>query len=153
MQVRLVDPAEGPQVGPQCRAGAFTGVAMDFASTITIMIARPFANPVANRGMGRVTPAVALPFVRVQLRPVSRNGFGDERLARPPVRVVTHPKTLLACLARDDAKDGGAIIGEGAMAFVLIGPSAWRVVRGAMGRAFFPRRFGTIHPPRRRCQA
>ena len=41
MQVLLVDPPEGTQVGPKYRAGAFTGVAMDFAMAITITITRP----------------------------------------------------------------------------------------------------------------
>jgi hypothetical protein len=121
------------------------------AAAITIAIARPCIHAVADRRLKRMTPIVALPRIGAATR--ARNWD----ICRDPVvtgvfgRVVADPNTALACLARDDADDWGAIVGEGAVAFALIGPSAWRVVRVAMGRAFFPRRFGTIHPPRRRC--
>jgi hypothetical protein len=62
---------------------------MDFALAITIT--RPFAYTVANRGMGWMTTSVALPFVRVQLRAVSPNVFGDERLARVAGNLVIMP--------------------------------------------------------------
>ena len=128
-----MDTPEGTHVGPKSRACSLTGVAMDVALAITIIIARPFVDPMANRGMGWVATAVARPFVRVQRRAVSQNGCGDERLASPPVRVVAHPKMLLARLARDDPDDRGPIVGRGAVAFALMGMSAWRVARVAMG--------------------
>jgi hypothetical protein len=94
-----VDPTEGPQVGTQCCSCPFAGVAMDLALAITIIIPGPFAYTVANRGMRWMTAPVALPFVGVQPRAASRNGFGDEGAARPRVRVVSHPKALLARVA------------------------------------------------------
>jgi hypothetical protein len=51
MQVLLVVAPEGPHVGPKCRTCSLTGVAMDFALAITIIIARPFVDPMANSGM------------------------------------------------------------------------------------------------------
>jgi hypothetical protein len=41
MQGLRVDTPEGPQVSPKCRACSLTGVAMDFALAIPIIIARP----------------------------------------------------------------------------------------------------------------
>jgi hypothetical protein len=124
---------------------------MDFALTITIVIPRPFAYPVAHRDMGWMATPIALPFVGVQLRAASWNVFGDEGTARPRVRVVAHPKALLARVARDHTDDRGPIVGISAVAFALIGASAWRVAGIVMGRAFFPPRFGTARLPQRRC--
>jgi hypothetical protein len=72
MQVLLVDAPEGTEVRAERRASAFAGVAMDFAWAVTLIITRPFVHTMANRGMGWVTPAVALPFVVVQPRAVIR---------------------------------------------------------------------------------
>jgi hypothetical protein len=74
--------------------------------------------------MGWMTAPVALPCVGVQPRAASPHVFGDEGTARPRVRVVAHPKALLARVARDDADDGGPIVGVGPVAFALIGASA-----------------------------
>jgi hypothetical protein len=112
---------------------------MDFALAITI-IARLFVYPMANRGMGWVTTVIALPFVRVQLRAVSQRVFGDEHLTSPPVRVVAQPQVRLARLTRDGTDDRATIVGRGAGAFALIGTSAWRVAKVAVGR-FFPPAF------------
>jgi hypothetical protein len=78
MQVLLMDTPEGPQVRPECRTCPFAGVAMDLAVAIAVIIAGPFMRTVTYRGMGWMTPLVALPFVRVQLRAASWNVFGDE---------------------------------------------------------------------------
>jgi hypothetical protein len=124
---------------------------MHCALALTLISARPFMDPMANRGMGWVATSLARPFVRVQLHAVSPNGVGEERLARPPVRLVAPPKPRLVCLAPDTAQDWRASVGAGAVALALLGPSAWRVVRVAMGRAFFPPHVGTARRPRRRC--
>ena len=140
MQVLLVDPAEGTQIGAERRSCPFTGVAVDLASAVPIIIIPgPFVDAVADRGMGWMTPPVALPFIDIQLRAASRKVFDDESMTSPPIRVVAHPKTLLTRLTRDDTDDRGPIVGVGAVAFALIGASAGRVIRVAMGRAFFPR--------------
>jgi hypothetical protein len=151
MQVWLVHTPEGAPGGPQCRARALTGMAMAFAWAIALLIARPCVDPMANRGMGWMTAAVALPRIRVQRRAVSQPVVGDECLARPPVCLVAHPKARLARLAREDPDDRGPIVRSGAVALALMGPSAWRVARVAMGRAFCPPRCGTARLPQRRC--
>ena len=150
MQVLLVHAPEGTQIGTKRRTRSLTGVAMHFTLAITIIIPRPFVYAMADGGMGWMTAPVALPFVGVQPRTASRKVFGDEGTARPRVRVVAHPQALLARVARDDADDGGPIVGIGAVAFALIGASTWRVTGIAMGRAFFPPRSGTVRPPQTR---
>ena len=82
-----------PQKRAQPCTRSFAGVAVDLALAIPIIIARPFADTVAHRGMGWMTAAVALPFVCVQLRAVSRNVLGDERLARSACPRGHPPKT------------------------------------------------------------
>jgi hypothetical protein len=151
MQVLLMDTPEGPQICPECRTYPLAGVTMHLAAAITIIITRPFVHTVAHRGMDWMTPSVALPFVRVQLRAVSRNVFGDECLASPSIRMVAHPQALLARLARDDTDDRGPIVGIGAMSFAFIGAPPGRIQGVAMRRAFFPPRFGTTRSPQRWC--
>ena len=68
------------------------------------------------------------------------------------VRMVADPPALRARVARDDADEGGTIVGIGAVPFALMGALAWRVSGIAMGRAFFPLRSGTARLPRRRCR-
>src|SRR5919198_758940 len=126
MQVLLVDTPEGTQVGTKRRTRSLTGVAMHFTSAIAIVIPRPFAYTMADRGMGWMTATVALPCVGVQPRATSGNVFSDERTARSRVRVVAPPEALLARVARHDADDGGPIIGIGAVASPVIGTSTWR---------------------------
>jgi hypothetical protein len=152
IEVLLVDTPESTQIGAKCRTCSLTGIAMHFASAIPIIIPCPFVDAVADRGMGWMTVPVALPLISIQPRAASRKVFDDESMTSPPVRVVAHPKTLLARLARDDTDDGGPIVSVSAVAFALIGTSAWRVVGITMRCAFFPPRSGTAHLPRRQCQ-
>jgi hypothetical protein len=153
MQILLVNTSESTQVGPKRRTRSLAGVAMHFASAIVIIIPRPFVDAVADRGMSWMTAAVALPFVGVQPRAARWNTVGDERAASPCVGVVTHPKALLACVPRNDADNRGPIVGIGAMALALIGPSTWRVTGIAMGRAFFPPRSGRVRRPQTPCRS
>src|SRR5262245_29608462 len=85
-----------PQIGAERRPGPFTGVAVDLASAVPIIIAGPFVDPMADGGMGWMTTVIALPFIGVQDRVLPRNILGDEVGAGALVRVVTHPKTLLS---------------------------------------------------------
>jgi len=62
-----MDPPEGTQGGPKCRAGAFTGVAMHFAAAIPVIIPRPLVHAVAHGGMGSMATPIALPFIGLQL--------------------------------------------------------------------------------------
>jgi hypothetical protein len=153
MQILLVNTSESTQVGTKRRTRSFAGVAMHFASAIAIIISRPFVDAVADRGMGWMTAPVALPFVGVQPRALRWNIFGNERAARSCVRVVAHPKALLARVPRDDADDGGPIVGIGAVSPALIGASTWWVTGIAMGRAFFPPRSGRVRQPQTPCRS
>jgi hypothetical protein len=135
------------------RASPFTAVTMDFALAITVIIPRPFVHPMVDGGMGWMTAPVTLPFVGAQPRVASGNVFSDEGTARSRIRVVTHPPALLARLARDEADDGGPIVGRGAVALALIGPSPWRVTGIAMGGAVFPPRSGAVRQPHTRGRA
>jgi hypothetical protein len=65
MQVLLVDPAEGAQVGPQCCARPFTGVAVHFTSAIAIIIPRSLMDAMADCRMGWMTPSVTLPLISI----------------------------------------------------------------------------------------
>ena len=152
MQVLLVDTSEGTEIRPERRAHSFTTIAVDFTAAITIVIPGPFAGTMAHGGVGGVAAMIALPLVRIEPRAVGRNVVGNQLVAGPRVRVITHPETLLPRLPRDHADDGGPIVAVCTMSFTLIGAPPWRVGGIAMGRAFFPLRSGTAHPPRRRCQ-
>src|SRR5262249_15632241 len=138
---------------PKRCARPLTGVAVHFPPAVPIIIPRPFVDTMADRGMGGMTAPVALPFVGIQLRAASRQVFGDEGTARPRVRVIARPTALLARVARDDADNRRTIVGIGAVAFALIGASAWRGVRIAMGRAVFPPRSGTVRRPQTPCRS
>ena len=153
MQVLFVDTPEGTQIGPECRAHSPASVAMDLALTITIVIPRPFAHPVGNRGMARMAPPITLPFIGIEQCAAGRHTVSNKVVAGLPVRMVADPPALLSCVARDDADDGGTIVGIGTVPFALIGVPAWRIVGVAMRRAFFPPRSGTVRPPQRRCRA
>jgi hypothetical protein len=151
MRMPLVDTPKGPHGGPKRRTRALPGVALALALTISIGIPRPFAYPRADRALAwRATP-IALPPVGGQRRAASRDGVGDAGAARPWVRGVARPKPRLARLTRDDPEDRGPIVGVGAVAVALMGASAGRGARTAMGRACFPRRFGPARRPQRRC--
>jgi hypothetical protein len=138
MQGLFVDTPEGPQVGTKRRPRPRTGVAMDPALAVTVVIARPFAHPVGNRGMARMATSITLPCIGIE--PCARGGHvvGHEGVAGWPVRMVADPPALLACVARDDADHGGTIVGRGAVPFLLArrrGGSAG----SRWGVLFFPR--------------
>jgi hypothetical protein len=139
MQVWLVDTFEGTQVGTQRRARPLAGVAMDLALAITMIIPRPFAHPMGNRGMARLAAAITLPFVGIEPCAVQGHMVDKEIVAGLPVRVVADPQVLLAHLVRDDTDDGRTIVGIGAVPFALIGTPPGRISGVAMRRAFFHR--------------
>jgi hypothetical protein len=62
MQVFFVDTPESTQVSTERGACPLTGVAVNLALTISIVIPRPFAQPVGNCGMTRMAPMITLPF-------------------------------------------------------------------------------------------
>jgi hypothetical protein len=151
MQVLFVDTPEGTQVGPECCACPLTGIAMDLALTISMVIPRPFAHPVGNRGMARMAPPITLPFISTEQRAPRRHIVSNQVMAGLPVCMVADPPALLSRVARDDTDDGGTIIRIGAMSFALVGASPGWIRRVRVRRAFFPPRCGTARRLRRPC--
>jgi hypothetical protein len=95
IEALFVDPAEGSQVGAERRTGPFTGVTVDLASAVPIIISGPFVNPMTDGSMGWMAPVVTLPFIGVEDRALPRDILGDEVSACALGRVVTDPTTLL----------------------------------------------------------
>jgi hypothetical protein len=153
MQGLFVDTPEGTQVGTKRRPRPLTGVAMDLALAVAVVIARPFAHPVGNRGMARMAPSLTLPFIGIEPRAPGGHVVGNKVVTGGPVRMVADPPALLAGVARDDAEDGGTIVGIGAVPFALMGASTGWIGGIAMRRAFFPPRCGPARRPQRRCRS
>jgi hypothetical protein len=144
-----VDAPEATQIGPERGARALTGVAMDLASTITIVIPRPFAHPVGYRGMARMTTTITLPLIRIEQRATGGDVVRNQVAASAPVGMIADPPTLLSRIARDDTDDGRAIVRIRPMPFALVGTSSRWICRVRVRRAFFPRRCGTARRLRR----
>src|SRR5919197_36393 len=130
MQVLLMHTPEATQVGADCRACSLTGVAMDLTEAIPIGIPRPLVYAVADGGMGRMATTIALPLVGIESCATGRHVVGNEVVAGPRVRVITHPEAVLTCLPRYQTNNGWAIVGISAMPFALIRASTWRVGGG-----------------------
>jgi hypothetical protein len=136
VQVQLVNPTEGTRRGAERRACPFTGEAVDLASAVPVVISGSCVDAVANRGLGGVTPAVALPCISIQLCAAGREVVHNALIACPSVGVVAHPKPLFARRTRDDPDDGGPIMGIGVVPLALIRAPAWQIRRIAMGGCF-----------------
>src|SRR5262245_2752279 len=150
MQVLLVNTSEGPQVRTKRGTRSLAGVAVDFASAITIIIPRPFMDTMADRSMDGMTAPVALPFVGVEQGAAPRNVLRDQRRAGVCIGMVTDPPTLLPRLTRDATDDGRTIIRIGPVPFPLIGAPPGRIGGVSVRGAFFPPRCSTAHRLRRR---
>jgi hypothetical protein len=107
MEVLLVDPSEGAQVGAERRACPFTGVAVDLASAITIIIPGPFVGAVTHAGVGGMAAVIALPFVGVEQRADNRDILRDQVVTSPFGRVVANPEAVLARVPRHYTDNGG----------------------------------------------
>ena len=66
MQVLLMHPTEGAQVGPEPGTGPFTGVAVHLTPAIVIIIPRPFVHAVTDGAMARMAAPIALPLIGVE---------------------------------------------------------------------------------------
>jgi len=148
--------AKAAQIGSQGCARAFASIAMDFAHTVRVIVARPFTwfatglavfdRRVPDSDLG-FDFSVAQPFVGVEH---SRGGFDgsfDHLQASLPVRVMAHEVTYLAAATAFDREDRRAIRFIRAVPAPLVSaPSRW-IVRVGMRLAFFPRRSGRAHRP------
>jgi hypothetical protein len=75
---------------------------------------------VAYGGVCRIAAVITLAFIRVQDCAMQRDVLGDLGIASTPIRVVAHPKTLLARLTRHHTDDGETVAGIGAVPLALI---------------------------------
>jgi hypothetical protein len=66
MQILLMNASKGPEVGTKRSPCSLAGMAMDLALAITLIIPRPFAPTMGNRGMARMAAAITLPFVGIE---------------------------------------------------------------------------------------
>jgi hypothetical protein len=150
MQVLLVDAPEGAQISTERRACPFTGIAVNLASAIPIVIPCPFVGAVAHGGMAAV---IALPCIHVQDRAAGRNVLRHRVVAGPFGPVVEAPEAPLACVPRPQTDNGGTIVGVGAVPFPLIGAPVGRISGLRMERAPFPPRCCIARPPEKRCRS
>jgi hypothetical protein len=89
-----VNAPKGAQVGAECRAGPFAGVAVDLASAITVIVSGPLAHAMAHAAVGGMAAVIALPFVGVEYRPSSRDSLRDQCVTGPFTGVIANPETV-----------------------------------------------------------
>lgn len=142
-----MDTPEGAQEGAQPRACPFTGVTVDFADAIAIVVACPLVLPMIDRGMGQSEAMVTAVFIGVDHRRGTRDRFTENALAGCRIAMADHPAAFFARVATNDVNNWRTIIGVGAVARLFVRPTAWWVVWIAMGRAFFSPRSGRSHQP------
>jgi hypothetical protein len=149
VQVLLMHAPKHPQVDPKRRARSLAGVAVDLTAAIPISIPGPLMYTVADRGMVRMTPPIALPLVGIELRATGGYVLCDQGSTRTRIGMVADPEALLTRVPRDETNNGRAVIGVGPMPSPLIGTPPGRILGVRMGRAFFPPRSGTVRRPQR----
>jgi hypothetical protein len=94
-----MDPMEGTQIGPKLRAGPCTGTAVHFMSALFVVIARPLVPAVADGGMARMAPPIALPLIDREPRAARSKVLYDQGCASARVAIVADPHALLPRLA------------------------------------------------------
>jgi hypothetical protein len=99
MQDSRMDPMEGVEIGPKRRAGPCTGRAVHFMSVLFVIIARPLVPAVADGGMARMAPPIALPLISREPRAARRKVLCDQGCAGARVGIVADPHALLPRLA------------------------------------------------------
>jgi len=99
MQIGFMDAPKHSQIGPQRGTGSFTGIAMDLAFAVSIVIARPLICAMADRRMFRNASWIAGRLIGVQHRATSRDILVNQFVARPLICMATYPETMLAALA------------------------------------------------------
>ncbi len=133
-----MDAPKHAQIGPQRGASPFTGVAMDLAFAVPIVIAGPLTHTMAHGPVPRVASRIAIGLIGIAHRAPHGNVRVNQFVAGLLIGMVTDPEAVLATLARNEMNDWRAIIGIGAAPGLLISAPPWRIGRVAMGRTFFP---------------
>jgi hypothetical protein len=139
------------QRGPERRASALAGIAVDLAAAIALIVPRPLVHTVTDRGMSGMAPAIALPRVGIELRAGSGAGLRQQCHTGRPLGMVANPEAVLARVPRDDPDHRRTLVGVGAMSTPLMGPPTGRLIGVRMRRAVFPPRCGTARRPQKRC--
>jgi hypothetical protein len=152
VQVWLMHAAKHPQVAPKRRPRSLAGVAVDFTAAIPISIPSPLMDTMADCGMVRMTPPIALPLVG-KLRAAGGHVLCDQGRTRTRIGMVADPEALLPRVPRDDANNWRTVIGVGPMPSPLMGIPPGRILGVRTGRAFFSPRSGTVRRPQRPCPA
>ncbi len=120
---------------------------MDLESAIPIPC--PFVDAMAYGGIGGVAAVITLALVGIDPCAASRHVFGNQVVAGSRVCMITHPETLLTRLPQDHTDNGWVIVGVSEVPYSFMGTPAERFSGVAVGRTFFPRRSGTVRPPRK----
>jgi hypothetical protein len=107
VQIGFMNTPKHPQKRAQSCTGSFAGVAVHLASAIAIIIPRPFAYTMADRGMGRMAATIALPLVGIEPRAARWDIGGDQVVAGPRVRVITDPEAVLPVSRDTTLRIGG----------------------------------------------
>ena len=139
MPVLLMHAPKPTPIGLERRASALAGMAVDLVAAIAVIIPRPLAHTMTASSMRWMAPPIALPLVGIELRAVSRDVLRYQCCAGGPISMVANPEALLTGVARDEADDGGTIVGVSPVPSPLIGPPTRRIIRVRGGVLVFPR--------------
>lgn len=148
-EIVFVNAPKGTQIRAEGCSETFTGVAVNLADAITIVIPCPFVVAVTDRSVVGMHATIVRAFVGKEQRSRRDNTRFNNRTTRGFISVFDHPIAVFFGFPTDHPNDGWTVIGIGATATALIGPSPWWVVRIRMGRIFFPPRSDTLHPLQR----
>ncbi len=134
-----MDTSKNAQEGTQGSASAFTGVTVDFADAVSVVVTRPFMDSMADCAVVRVQAGIVGRFIREQERAARRNAGADDASSADLVRVLDDPVANLAAVPTDDRDNGRAVIVIRAASSSLVGSATRWVAQVGMRRAFFPR--------------
>jgi hypothetical protein len=139
-QKPLTEATEQAQEIAAAGPNAFHGIVMDFANTITIIIARPLAAPwrMANRLVRTACGSKVLirrPFIGVDDRAGARMS-DHEWFQRGPISPFTEAQADRGTAPPDDSDNRRTIAGPSSVAARLVGPTMRRVSRISVFAAF-----------------
>jgi len=129
---------------------AFSGIDVDLAKAIPVIITSPFMFTVADSCMRANDVVIAQPFVGIDLNAGQGAGM-DMMFEGFLVGVVNHPQANLTTLTTNRPHNRRTIIVIGAMAALFVGPTARGIIKIGMILTFFPphsetfRRFQSVH--------